>query len=81
MAEARSQTADGENERAVEYLSSFTGTTMRVTTTDGRMFVGTMKCTDRVSSFLALVSLSLFARFVQALNVVAGPKHNIELDA
>lgn len=38
-----------QNARAVELLSSFLDKTLRIHVSDGRMFVGQMKCTDRVS--------------------------------
>jgi len=42
-----------DNAQAVSYLESLIGRTLRVHTTDTRMFVGTFKCTDMVGiSFL-----------------------------
>lgn len=40
--------ADGDNAaaQAEEYLSSYLNKTLHVHTSDGRMFVGQMKCTD-----------------------------------
>lgn len=38
-----------DNERAVTYLDSLLGRTLRVHTSDTRIFVGEFKCTDRVS--------------------------------
>ncbi|KAL2013183.1 hypothetical protein VTN00DRAFT_708 [Thermoascus crustaceus] len=35
-----------DNSQAVSYLESLLGRTLRVHTTDTRMFVGTFKCTD-----------------------------------
>ncbi|KAL1957617.1 hypothetical protein VTO42DRAFT_5728 [Malbranchea cinnamomea] len=35
-----------ENQRAVQYLNSLLGKTLRVHTSDSRLFVGTFKCTD-----------------------------------
>ncbi|PGH29696.1 hypothetical protein GX50_07550 [[Emmonsia] crescens] len=35
-----------ENFQAVEYLESLLGKTLRIHTTDTRLFVGTFKCTD-----------------------------------
>lgn len=40
-----------ENSEAVSYLQSLLGKQLRITTTDTRMFVGTMKCTDHVTYF------------------------------
>lgn len=37
-----------ENEAAVKYLSSLIGKILRVQLTDRRMFVGQMRCTDKV---------------------------------
>jgi len=44
-----SQTADSEKEfqKAAEYLNSFLNRTLHIHITDGRMFVGQLKCTDR----------------------------------
>lgn len=36
--------------QAIRYLESLIGQTLRVHTTDTRMFVGTFKCTDAVSA-------------------------------
>lgn len=38
-----------EEQQAVQYLDSLIGQTLRVRTTDTRIFVGTFKCTDAVS--------------------------------
>lgn len=38
-----------ETQHAVQYLESLIGQTLRVRTTDMRLFVGTFKCTDAVS--------------------------------
>ena len=45
-----------DNYQAEEYLQSLLGKTLRVHTTDTRMFVGSFKCTDAVCS-LVLVNL------------------------
>jgi N-alpha-acetyltransferase 38, NatC auxiliary subunit len=37
-----------EIEEATAYLKQFIGKTLRISTTDGRMFAGTMRCTDKV---------------------------------
>ncbi|KAI5300689.1 hypothetical protein KEM56_002264 [Ascosphaera pollenicola] len=49
MAEIQSAPAYApmDNERAVTYLDSLLGRTLRVHTSDTRMFVGEFKCTDR----------------------------------
>jgi hypothetical protein len=39
-----------EEMQAIRYLESLIGQTLRVHTTDTRMFVGTFKCTDAVSA-------------------------------
>lgn len=38
-----------DQSEAVQYLDSLIGQTLRVHTTDTRIFVGTFKCTDAVS--------------------------------
>ncbi|KAI4721500.1 hypothetical protein E4T48_02239 [Aureobasidium sp. EXF-10727] len=38
---------DGTNAQATEYLISLLNKTLRIHTTDSRIFVGTMKCTDQ----------------------------------
>lgn len=38
-----------DSQQAVQYLESLIGQTLRVHTTDTRLFVGTFKCTDAVS--------------------------------
>jgi len=43
---------DRSNAEATEYLTSLLNKTLRLHTTDSRIFVGTMKCTDQVRSFL-----------------------------
>jgi hypothetical protein len=40
------------NTEATEYLHHLLNKTLRIHTTDSRIFVGTMKCTDRVRSLL-----------------------------
>jgi hypothetical protein len=40
-----------ETGHAVQYLEGLLGRSLRVHTTDSRMFVGIFKCTDAVSSF------------------------------
>lgn len=37
-----------DRQQAVQYLDSLIGQTLRVHTTDTRLFVGTFKCTDAV---------------------------------
>jgi len=37
-----------ENSAAVSYLEKLLGKTLRIQITDGRMFIGQMKCTDKV---------------------------------
>lgn len=39
-----------QNNEAVQYLESLLGRTLRIHTTDTRMFVGTFKCTDTVGA-------------------------------
>ena len=41
-----------EDNQAVQYLESLLGRTLRIHTTDTRMFVGLFKCTDAVSPYL-----------------------------
>ncbi|KAB8336857.1 hypothetical protein FH972_021165 [Carpinus fangiana] len=41
-----------ENTRAQDYLSSFLDKNLRIHVSDGRMFVGQMKCTDRESNYV-----------------------------
>ncbi|OCL11919.1 hypothetical protein AOQ84DRAFT_286245 [Glonium stellatum] len=36
-----------DNQEATSYLTQFVGKTLRIYSTDGRIFVGQMKCTDR----------------------------------
>ncbi|KAI9856098.1 MAG: hypothetical protein M1824_005694 [Vezdaea acicularis] len=36
-----------DNTRAIQYLSALLGKQLRITTTDTRMFIGEMKCTDK----------------------------------
>ena len=55
MSEEESKEQPMTNEEAVEYLSSFMGKSILITTTDERKFFGTMKCTDRVSHVSALM--------------------------
>ncbi|CAD0115087.1 unnamed protein product, partial [Aureobasidium uvarum] len=38
---------DGNNTQATGYLTSILNKTLRIHTTDSRIFVGTMKCTDQ----------------------------------
>lgn len=42
-----------DNSKEVQYLQSLLGRTLRVHTTDTRMFVGTFKCTDTVRPVLS----------------------------
>ena len=44
---------------AVEYLESLIGQTLRLHTTDTRIFVGTFKCTDAVSSYSQRIGLTI----------------------
>lgn len=39
---------DSNNAEATEYLTRLLNKTLRIHTTDSRIFVGTMKCTDQV---------------------------------
>lgn len=39
-----------DNDQSVQYLEGLLGRTLRIHTTDTRMFVGLFKCTDAVSS-------------------------------
>lgn len=41
---------DMEAQQAIQYLESLIGQTLRVRTTDTRIFVGLFKCTDAVSN-------------------------------
>lgn len=48
MAMERSQDeATDRNQAAAKYLSSLLGKTLRIKISDGRVFVGQMKCTDK----------------------------------
>ena len=47
---------DMVNALAVEYLSTLLGKQLRIHTTDTRMFVGEMKCTDGVINTFRLTS-------------------------
>lgn len=44
----RQKESNMENSAAVQFLESLLGRTLRIHTTDTRMFVGTFKCTDAV---------------------------------
>lgn len=37
-----------DNQQAVAFFQSLLGKQLRITTTDTRMFIGEMKCTDKV---------------------------------
>lgn len=41
-----------EDTQATQYLENLLGRTLRIHTTDTRMFIGLFKCTDAVSSHL-----------------------------
>lgn len=41
-----------EDNQATQYLEGLLGRTLRIHTTDTRMFIGLFKCTDAVSSHL-----------------------------
>lgn len=43
-------TMDRNNGEATEYLTALLNKTLRISTTDSRIFVGTMKCTDQVTT-------------------------------
>lgn len=45
-----------DNSTAVEYLTGLLGTTLRVQISDGRMFVGQLKCTDRERNIILATS-------------------------
>lgn len=46
--ELQTATMDSNNAEATEYLTRLLNKTLRIHTTDSRIFVGTMKCTDQV---------------------------------
>jgi hypothetical protein len=43
-----------DNEQATFWLSQFIGKNLRIHASDGRVFGGQMKCTDKVSALLVL---------------------------
>jgi hypothetical protein len=43
-----STTTPPSNSESVKYLTALIGRTLRITTSDTRLFVGEMKCTDKV---------------------------------
>jgi small nuclear ribonucleoprotein (snRNP)-like protein len=46
-----------DNEQATFWLSQFIGKNLRIHASDGRVFGGQMKCTDKVRSLLKGVAL------------------------
>lgn len=50
---------DRNNVEATEYLTALLNKTLRIHTTDSRIFVGTMKCTDQVRFSNSLTPLIL----------------------
>lgn len=54
-----------DNSQAVSYLESLLGRTLRVHTTDTRMFVGTFKCTDTVGGSLRFRRTIMICSFLQ----------------
>src|SRR5215469_8928550 len=53
-----------------EFLSQYLGKTLRIHTSDNRIFVGQMKCTDRVSGSNILGSVFLVTNNVQECNII-----------
>ncbi|THW34433.1 hypothetical protein D6C81_06174 [Aureobasidium pullulans] len=45
---------DSNNAEATEYLTRLLNKTLRIHTTDSRIFVGTMKCTDQIIFLLTI---------------------------
>lgn len=50
-----SRTSEAANDEAVQYLSTLLNRTLHIHIADGRMFEGTMKCTDKVCNHARLL--------------------------
>ncbi|KAG9643973.1 hypothetical protein KCU98_g11075, partial [Aureobasidium melanogenum] len=64
---------DRSNAEATEYLTSLLNKTLRIHTTDSRIFVGTMKCTDQVCPLSPLPPLLLTK--VKERNIILSLTH------
>jgi hypothetical protein len=56
-ADPNTQPTTMADNQAVEYLESLLGRTLRIHTTDTRMFIGLFKCTDAVCNYLVTCTL------------------------
>ncbi|KAI9712136.1 MAG: hypothetical protein M1812_006974 [Candelaria pacifica] len=71
------------NSAAVSYLESLIGKQLRITTTDTRMFVGTMKCTDHERNIILALTHEYRhppAASVAAVATTSSSMGNIKLD-
>src|SRR5438046_2124641 len=66
-----------DNAEAISYLQSLLNRQLRVHTTDTRMFIGQLKCTDKVTNFLVRVhGRSIFdAVLQQDRNIILAGTH------
>lgn len=51
-----------DNQEATSYLSQFIGQPLRIHTSDGRVFGGQMKCTDKVRPAATFTTSQIFSR-------------------
>lgn len=68
-----------DHDQSVQYLEGLLGRTLRIHTTDTRMFVGLFKCTDAVSSHLGTTCYggwNSISRMVLIKNSLIGPKYH-----
>lgn len=63
-----------ENEQATAYLSRLLGKTLRMHISDGRMFVGQLKCTDKVMDMIHMAPIKADGRG-QDMNLILSNAH------
>lgn len=69
-----------EKSQSEDYLRSLLNKTLRVTTSDSRMFLGQFKCTDSVNYAFSNLPPSLNSRLRTTLTSQLGPEYNPRLN-